>query len=310
MGATPQDYGVAEHPAPVAAVRKQLERVGASRAFSGSDRPRKFLTFLVERSLAGRAETLTEYLLAKEVFNRPGTFRADVDPIVRVEAGRLRKKLRAYYDEEGLHDTTVIDLPSRTYVPLIWTRPAIPPTVARAQSRRSVLPRRKLLMIAGAVIAAGAAVISLVVWGGGTDVRAAGNQASAVESSVVVVPFRDLSPGESQTAFCDGLTDEVIGELAKHGNGLRVVSSTSAFAVNKNEDVPAIARRFHAGLVVEGSVRRKGSRILVNVAMVDGAGGMTIWARDYEREVKDELDSQQELAHTIAAAVAAARGPR
>jgi len=74
-------------------VRQALQCVLASRPFFQARRPSQFLRFIVESTLAGRANQIKEYLIGVEVFERPSDYDPKVDPIVRIEAGRLRKKL-------------------------------------------------------------------------------------------------------------------------------------------------------------------------------------------------------------------------
>ena len=90
----------------------------ARRSSNRSDRQR-FLKYIVNETLAGRSDRLTGYNLALEVFGRPETFDPAVDPLVRIEAARLREKLREYYGAEGQNDPIRIDLPKGTYTPQI-----------------------------------------------------------------------------------------------------------------------------------------------------------------------------------------------
>ena len=83
------------------AVREQLDRILQQRPFVQSQRRQRFLEYIVNETLAGRGERLKGYNIALEVFDRPETFDPAVDPIVRIEAARLRDKLREYYDTDG-----------------------------------------------------------------------------------------------------------------------------------------------------------------------------------------------------------------
>ena len=99
-------------------VRTALRRILASKPFLGSERLRRFLQFIVEQTLLGRTAGIKEYALAVEVFDKEASFDPRVDPVVRVEAGRLRSKLREYYEVEGQADPVRIDLPKGTYIPV------------------------------------------------------------------------------------------------------------------------------------------------------------------------------------------------
>jgi serine/threonine-protein kinase len=109
------------------AVRRQLERILAHSLFKRSERMGRFLRLAVESTLAGRSSELKEYLIGVEVFDRKATYDPRVDPIVRVEARRLRSKLKAYYEGDGRTDAVTIEFVSGSYAPQIYSRVDAPP---------------------------------------------------------------------------------------------------------------------------------------------------------------------------------------
>jgi hypothetical protein len=104
-------------PVPDDEVRQQLHRIIESDIFRRSAQMERFLTLAVERALLGRLDELKEYALARDVFHRGEDYDPRTDSIVRVEAQRLRRKLREYYESQGSQDPVTILLPSRGYVP-------------------------------------------------------------------------------------------------------------------------------------------------------------------------------------------------
>jgi eukaryotic-like serine/threonine-protein kinase len=98
-------------------VRGQLDRILASAAFADAERASRFLRFVVERALEGRAGEIKETVVAVEVLGRNPSFDPRSDPIVRTEAGRLRTRLNSYYEAEGKADEIQIGLPKGGYVP-------------------------------------------------------------------------------------------------------------------------------------------------------------------------------------------------
>jgi TolB-like protein/Flp pilus assembly protein TadD len=112
---------LAEKPAPRPAA-KQLRRILRSETFHQCDRLKRFLTFIVQETAAGRASDLKEYVIGVQVFRKEDSFDPRTDPIVRVQARRLRAKLVRYYREEGRADPTLIELPKGGYIPLIKRR--------------------------------------------------------------------------------------------------------------------------------------------------------------------------------------------
>ena len=93
------------------AVRAELKRILASAHFDASDRNRSFLSYVVEEALEGRTDRIKAYIIATEVFGRDPTFDPQVDSIVRIEAGRLRRSLERYYLTDGRVGRLRIDIP-------------------------------------------------------------------------------------------------------------------------------------------------------------------------------------------------------
>ena len=112
---------------------EQLNRILASKAFRQADRLKRFLSFIVEETIAGRGERLKEFVVGVEVFGKPDSFDPRNDPIVRVQARRLRAQLARYYQEEGPDDELSIELPRGGYSPVFRT-------VKSAPVRRTMSP--------------------------------------------------------------------------------------------------------------------------------------------------------------------------
>src|SRR5262245_20705582 len=100
-----------------AVVRDELNRVLNSSSFTTSDRNRRFLEYVIEETLAGRATRLKAYRIAATVFGRPDSFDPQIDPVVRMEAGRLRRALERFYLLEGNTVSVRIAMPKGGYVP-------------------------------------------------------------------------------------------------------------------------------------------------------------------------------------------------
>ena len=150
---------------PDSIVRAQLERILASEVFSRSQQLRRFLSFIVEQRLAGQGHSLKESVLANELYGKGTDFDGGTDPVVRVDARRLRDKLREYY--EGRSDPVVISLPKGSYVPifeanaasLAHAAPSVPPepqqfvAPERLQTPLPNFNRARIAVVAVAVIA-------------------------------------------------------------------------------------------------------------------------------------------------------------
>ena len=103
-------------------IREQLQKIVASRIFSQSKKLVRFLGFVVETTLEGKADQLSEYLIGVEVYERSSSFDPQIDTIVRGEARRLRSKLRQYYDTDGAHDPILIEVPKGAYAAVFHER--------------------------------------------------------------------------------------------------------------------------------------------------------------------------------------------
>lgn len=103
-------------------IRAQLERIFASDVFANVDRLRRFLQFIVDETLKGKGGNLKEFLVGVEVFDKSAHFDPRTDPIVRVQARRLRERLAQYYASQGRKDSVVIELPKGSYKP-VFQRP-------------------------------------------------------------------------------------------------------------------------------------------------------------------------------------------
>jgi adenylate cyclase len=119
--------------------------------------------------------------------------------------------------------------------------------------------------------------------------------------SIAVLPLENLSGDPAQEYFADGMTDELITDLAKI-SGLRVISRTSVmkFKGEHREQLPEIAKALNVNTIVEGSVLRVGDKVRITAQLIDAPSDKHLWAESYERDTRDVLTLQDEVASTIA----------
>jgi TolB-like protein/Tfp pilus assembly protein PilF/predicted Ser/Thr protein kinase len=123
------------------------------------------------------------------------------------------------------------------------------------------------------------------------------------EKSIAVLPFANLSADPEQDYFSDGLAEEIINLLAQMA-GLKVIARTSSFAFRgKEQDVREIASALNVTHILEGSVRRSGSRVRVTAQLIDAADGSHLWSERYDRELNDIFAIQDEISAAIAKAL-------
>ncbi len=122
-------------------------------------------------------------------------------------------------------------------------------------------------------------------------------------ASIAVLPFTNMSGDPENEYFSDGLTEELINELA-HAPGLKVIARTSAFAFKgKQEDIRSIGRTLGVAHIVEGSVRRAGSRVRIGAQLIAATDGAHVWSERYDREMADIFALQDDIAQAIATAL-------
>ena len=147
------------------AIRAHLGRVLASREFAGAPKLARFLTFVVETALAGDKDQIKESLIAVEVYGRPPDYNPQIDSTVRVEAGRLRTRLRQYYEASGAAEPLRIELPKGTYAPSFTSiamdvRPEPAPVSVTEVPDHPVKRSRRFGLLHAAVLAA--ALVAIV----------------------------------------------------------------------------------------------------------------------------------------------------
>ncbi len=250
---------------PVEAIVAELERVLSSRVFSGSERLRQFLCFVVEQSISGKADALKEWLLGVHVFGRSQSFDPRIDAIVRVEAGRLRTKLTEYYETEGHDDPIVIQVHKGSYAPVFHDQSSAAHQVTQA-----------------------------VVQG-----FEPGKERDDRVTSIVVLPFVNLSADPENEYFSDGLTEEVITGLTRIPD-LGVIARSTAFRYKGlAQDIRRIGVELNVSAALEGSVRRIGDRLRITAQLIDTRNCFHLWSHTYERQMKDVFAVQQEIAEAI-----------
>ncbi len=117
--------------------------------------------------------------------------------------------------------------------------------------------------------------------------------------SIAVMPFANLSADPEQEYFCDGMAEEIINALTQLEN-LRVVARTSCFAFkNKQEDIRQIGQKLNVDKVLEGSVRKVGSRIRVTAQLINVSDGYHLWSERFDRELEDVFAIQDEITLAI-----------
>ncbi len=124
-------------------------------------------------------------------------------------------------------------------------------------------------------------------------------RASSIIDSIAVMPFVDLSASHDQEYFADGMTEELLDHLA-HVEGLRVAARTSSFAFkNTTDDATEIGRKLRVASILEGSIRRDGSKLRVTAQLINARSGYHLWSQSYDVESSSVFDVQDEISSAI-----------
>jgi adenylate cyclase len=263
-------------PTEIEQIQRHLTCILASFVFAHSHRQSRFLSYIVQATLAGGADRLNQRVIGVEVFDRPDSFDPIVDSIVRVEAGRLRYKLREYYDELGKSDRVYIELPKRSYS--VRIRMASGDAGKHFKSHVSVGPLKQL------------AVEGML-------------ESFQGAPTIAVLPFDSMSGDREQEHLADGITDDLITDLAKLSE-LSVVARQSVFAYKGSvAGAQRISEELGAGFLLEGNIRRVGNRVRINAQLIDGSSGKYIWGERYDHDMGDIFDLQDEVNRKIVKAL-------
>lgn len=263
-------------------VQQALLRILASPAFVRAGRVRDFLQFVVTETLAGKADGIKESVVAIEVFHRTSDFDARIDSVVRVEAHKLRDRLRTYYATEGAADSVVIEVPKGAYVPSF--------RYSASDRPRHFLTTRTALWLA----VAAASVLTLVVIASGW-----GTYRPKPLGSVAVVAFSTPENDTTLAELASALSEDISAALSQLAT-LRVIAPTSATQVRPGESAPAAGQRLHVEALITGSLRRTSTGVRFTVELLQARDGAKLYGQTWDRDTVALLDMSGEVASALA----------
>jgi adenylate cyclase len=250
-------------------IRAELGRILSSPDFRASKRLKGFLRFVVEEVLAGRAEMIKAYTIAVTVFGRNDDFDPQSDPIVSVEAGRLRRAMELYYLTDGSSDPVRIEIPKGSYAPTFQAVKAPPPEA------ETLIPKQDESRLNS-------------------------------EPSVAVMPLVNLTGDEGQDYFTDGLTEELTAELARYQEFQVIASQSTMRFKGENVDLREVGRNLGVQFILTGSIRKGSKKVKVTTRLLDTSTAEQIWGESYKRDLTatDLIALQEEIAKSVVGAIA------
>ena len=264
-------------------------------------RGRNFLSYVVSEELSGRGHRIKAYSIAVEVFGRETSFDPQIDPIVRIEAGHLRRSLERYYLTSGQSDPVVITIPKGGYVPIFTRRPAVnevtAPGAASAleparEETEPQAPWRRATWLA-VVLSAVVGGLAVVAW------DLSGSRMGVAQPTiprVLVEPFTDLSGSATAASIAMGLSQEIVGQLSRF----------KEIIVVESMDNTATMPRF----ALSGNVNLSTDTFRLWVKFTSLKDGSVLWAHRYDGGLKvgELLDAQDDIARNVATSLAQAYG--
>lgn len=271
----------------------QVNRILSSSQICNSNVLAEFLKYIIKETLEGRSGELKEYTIGVAALRREIDFNPQLDSIVRIHAGRLRRALNTYYHEEGKNDPVVISIPKGSYVPAFAMRSQEVPVGSAYENDRYEEDGIKLIL----------------------NERSNGHDKGATNSTadkeisltynpvIAVLPFRYLGTADKLDHFTVGLSEYLSTELTRF-DGLRVVSFYSVNnSHDKLNDIRELGSHLGAEYLVTGSVQLTGDGIRVYVQLSSCSRGIQLWAHTFEKNAghKDNWAFQEEVVNRLIA---------
>jgi TolB-like protein len=242
--ATIEQSGTLEEPD----IRRQLDRVLNSQGFLSSPRLCSFLSYVSEKKIIGEATKIKQYSIGVDVYGRELDFDPKTDPLIRIEAGRLRRKLREYYENQGKDDPVHVEIPRGNYVPNF----SLPP---QSLERQAVVDRT------------------------GPKLR------QKLTSPVVAVfPFVN-NAGEQYEYIVTGLGTEIVDELSRTPDIEVLPYYTTARFKNGVDILAEDIRSLDIDFAVTGTLRLKGNQMCINVQLIEVLSQKQLWSDRFDQRI-------------------------
>jgi len=238
-------------------ITDQLSRILGSPKFTASRRLSQFLSYVVQQSQKGQSERIKQYTIAVEALGYGDDFDPQSDPVVRIQARRLRRALDRYYDTLGATDPIRIDIPKGAYVP-IFVQPGSPP------SRIGPLTSEKRLR---------------------KSQKSSAKPSLMNPASIAVLPFIFQGDNRQEAYLADALTETVTVGLAKF-ESLGVIASQSTLKFKNGESsVDETAKALGVRFLLTGSVRKMRNSLKMLAQLIDARDETLLWAESMDRDI-------------------------
>lgn len=247
-------------------IKAQFKRIVSTPTFKSSRILSSFLEFVIEKTLAGKEDEIKEYSIGISVLSRNIDFNPQLDAIVRIHAGRLRRALKEYYYDAGKNDPIVIEIPKGSYIPVFQPRNTIENNLI--SNIEKAKPAR-------------------------------------FKPVVAVFPFRSISQDSSRDFFAEGLGEQLSTELTLFRDFAVISYNSSRSVANKTNDIKEAGALLGTKYILTGSIQHDNKNLRVLVQLILCNNGEQLWVRSFQRDntAAGIFEIQNEIVKNILTAV-------
>ena len=234
------------------AVETELERILSSKVFKSSTVISNFLRYVVIETLGERTHEIKEYSIAVKAFGKPLDFNPQTDAVIRIHAGRLRRGLLAYYNEEGKHDTIIISLKKGSYIPEFTV-------IDKTNELSTSVP-----------------------------LPVGHSHKSVAFSRVAVLPFINVSGREENNFIVDGFCEQLSSDLAQFPEIAVIAYYSTLKFRGERQDIRKVGKELNTSYLITGSIFRDEKHLRISVQLVDAVTGAQLWTQTYDRAIQTD----------------------
>ncbi len=245
-----------------------LEKIHKSGAFKGAARLQQFLGYVVKQYCEGRVDNIKQYTIGVEAFSLGDDFDPTQDAIIRIMAGKVRRRLTEYYASEGLYDELWIEIPKGSYIPRITNKKDIAGSTSQDAQSDSDIEVNPL--------------------------------------KLAVFPFQNISGDDRLDYFADGLSEEIASALTLYKDFSIVPPAAVRNLSNSQTYLKQLRKAYRTRYVLDGSIRRGKDQIRIIIRLNDTSDYSLLWTSTYDTniDVDNLITIQDEITANVINSIA------
>lgn len=250
-------------------ILSQLRKLLESEEIRNSKVLVKFLEYIIIEKMAGRGEGIKEYTIGIKVLGRPSDFNPQLDSVVRIHAGRLRRAIHYYYQEQGKNDELIISIPKGAYVPVFEYR-----TEKTEEKPHTNGHHHQKVEDLGFPL-----------------------DRTRTKPRLAVLPFHNLSSDNSTDYFANGMGEQLCSNLARFQNVSMISYYYTLQYGSALNELQELKSTMGVGYVITGSIRLANQKLRLGVQLINAESGEIIWSESYHRLMtpSNMFDVQEEI---------------